>query len=653
MAGNDIDYVIHVIYEKFTENQKNKKYENRVYIAEEEFKQDLKEFVKKSSIEDKGLLISEIYRNVSEDVLDISSDGKITISPKVLKNVEKQIQYRKDREAELSNQNIAQENFDGNLDKTVISELTSEQYMRLSKEEKIKVFSESIKGLTKEFGVELDEDEVRTFFEATSENVSTDKTILETHKEEHIREIFGEDGLEDDKEPMAIGAKEVLLEAYKKRNELLSGDFGKIFICDEKLDDQFFARLSMFLADNDNDGHFLALMRHACVQCGYDKEKRDAIVRAAKNFGAKELKNKMGLYIAMESIIREFEPMYAGTKDIPVDEYMKKVEDITELRIAIENNDVEKVFDVKRKLYSSNKAKAKSAIEQVRKSTRYIKASVDERRQVEELAKEGDMVAIRSVAHRKRLMKLSNKKIITAPKLQGREETKLEKNKAAGGDIQLNGSEAIVDSLEIEEGADDELEMAISDFELGSLEDMMEELQFDPIIENEQPIINEETTTAVHAETINVFQYDKDIGQNFVEEEQPRNEEISQNNYLKEITWIDKAKQGLFEFGKKIGDIVKAATSKDKSKGLFARISDAINGSDSSSSDTTSSSSSSSTAGPSVDGKKVQTPVDYLNTQFNIDVRKAAESAKSAAETSKDDKKQITVNESSHEDEII
>ena len=88
MAINDIDHVFHVIYEKFAENQKDKKYEDRIYIGEDEFIHDLKEFVKKSEVEDKGLLISEIYRSVSEDALEIASDGKITVSPKVLRKVD-------------------------------------------------------------------------------------------------------------------------------------------------------------------------------------------------------------------------------------------------------------------------------------------------------------------------------------------------------------------------------------------------------------------------------------------------------------------------------------------------------------------------------------------------------------------------------------
>ena len=37
MAGNDIDYILNVIYEKFVENQKNKKHEERVNMGKDEF----------------------------------------------------------------------------------------------------------------------------------------------------------------------------------------------------------------------------------------------------------------------------------------------------------------------------------------------------------------------------------------------------------------------------------------------------------------------------------------------------------------------------------------------------------------------------------------------------------------------------------------
>ena len=194
-------------------------------------------------------------------------------------------------------------------------------------------------------------------------------------------------------------------------------------------------------------------------------------------------------------------------------------------------------------------------------------------------------------------------------------------------------------------GLDEKENDEIEDFELGILFDMAEEMQVEPL---EEPVIEDETVdlepssapeviaennSAIHAETIDVAQPEEKVVQQVEEqavEENSRND--IESNLPKELTWVDRAKQGLFKVGKTISNVIKAVTDKNSSKGLFERIADAINSDNNSTSDSSSSSGTSSSAGPSVDEKPIQAPVDYLNTQFKVDVKLAAETAKAASE---------------------
>ena len=105
---------------------------------------------------------------------------------------------------------------------------------------------------------------------------------------------------------------------------------------------------------------------------------------------------------------------------------------------------------------------------------------------------------------------------------------------------------------------------------------------------------------------------------------------VSQSSLPKEITESDKMRRGFWNIGKKISNVIKAIVSQDKSKGLFARIAEALNDSDTSNVDTTGTTSTSSSAGPAVENKPVQAPVDYLNTQFKLDFKQASQEAKAA-----------------------
>ena len=174
--------------------------------------------------------------------------------------------------------------------------------------------------------------------------------------------------------------------------------------------------------------------------------------------------------------------------------------------------------------------------------------------------------------------------------------------------------------------------------------------QYIPVEQTPEPVVVQNDNNSIHAETITVAKPDEKVAQQVVEQVEERKDESAvQSNLPKEVTWVDRAKQGLFKFGKKLSNVVKAVASKDKSKGLFDRIAEAINSEDTSSSDTTNNSGTSATAGPGVDEKSAQNHVDYLNTQFKVDVKQAAESAKAAAESNKG----ITAEDPIHDDELM
>lgn len=136
MGQADIAYMIQRIYEKYNATQNDKKREERVYMREEEFKANLEDMVKKSPIEDKSLLYSEIYRNISEDALEVDSKGTITISLKVIIEAEKEIQ--KKEKTQIQESPKTEEN-------TPINFISKEEYNQLSEGEKRDRFVQATK----------------------------------------------------------------------------------------------------------------------------------------------------------------------------------------------------------------------------------------------------------------------------------------------------------------------------------------------------------------------------------------------------------------------------------------------------------------------------------------------------------------------------
>ena len=101
------------------------------------------------------------------------------------------------------------------------------------------------------------------------------------------------------------------------------------------------------------------------------------------------------------------------------------------------------------------------------------------------------------------------------------------------------------------------------------------------------------------------------------------------------ITLGDKLKRGFNALGDKMKAVFAAIVSNDKSKGLFARVSDALAGS-AGSSDATSTSSTSSAG----QGKEAQV-VDYLNQHFDVNVKAARDAAIASQEAATKETKAV------------
>ena len=140
MAGNDISSLIQDIYDRYKENQKDKKPEEQMYMSEEEFKANLKSMVNKSDIEDKFMLYNEIYLHITEDALEIDTTGNITISPKVIVNAEKEVIRRLEEHKNVENSKIGITEVV--VGKTIL-DMTKEEYDKLSREQKKEVFVNS------------------------------------------------------------------------------------------------------------------------------------------------------------------------------------------------------------------------------------------------------------------------------------------------------------------------------------------------------------------------------------------------------------------------------------------------------------------------------------------------------------------------------
>lgn len=140
MAGNDISSLIQDIYDRYKENQKDKKPEEQMYMSEEEFKANLKSMVNKSDIEDKFMLYNEIYLHITEDALEIDTTGNITISPKVIVNAEKEVIRRLEEHKNVENSKIGITEVV--VGKTIL-DMTKEEYDNLSNEEKKEIYVNS------------------------------------------------------------------------------------------------------------------------------------------------------------------------------------------------------------------------------------------------------------------------------------------------------------------------------------------------------------------------------------------------------------------------------------------------------------------------------------------------------------------------------
>ena len=228
MAGNDISSLIQDIYDRYKENQKDKKPEEQMYMSEEEFKANLKSMVNKSDIEDKFMLYNEIYLNITEDALEIDTTGNITISPKVIVNAEKEVIRRLEEKKNVEKSKIGITEVV--VGKTIL-DMTKEEYDKLTNEQKRSVFAKSTESL---FG---SEDLASNAFDLI------EQTGVTTEKIEDLDDIIGE--IKDNK-PLTVQQKE-RLEAFgieadvnnstylkmqadvqKILSQMINGRFGKI-----------------------------------------------------------------------------------------------------------------------------------------------------------------------------------------------------------------------------------------------------------------------------------------------------------------------------------------------------------------------------------------------------------------------------------------
>ena len=165
----------------------------------------------------------------------------------------------------------------------------------------------------------------------------------------------------------------------------------------------------------------------------------------------------------------------------------------------------------------------------------------------------------------------------------------------------------------------------IGDSEIGTLFDKAEEIHF-------KKSTVEKDNSDMQVEKIDVVKpEEKFIPQ--VEEQgvETSNREL-ENKLPKELTWADRAKQSLFKIGKKIGNVVKAITSKDSSKGVLERITNAIHLDSNSNYDNGSNSTTSTTDASTATEKIEEAHIDYLNMQFKVDINQALQNTKDAAE---------------------
>lgn len=686
MAGNDLDHVIHVIYEKFTENQKNKKYEDRIYMAEEEFKHDLKEFVKKSEIEDKGLLISEIYRSISEDVLEVSSDGKITVSPKLLRIVENKIIARKEQEESLNNkkkeQTIVNEN--DNID---TPKMTSEQFKKLSFDQKVEIVSKTMQKFAKKLGVEISKEDVECFIELGEKDLSEILSNDPEVRKNQVFEMLGGDTSLEDSVFMEFGYT-----LYDTRKSLLENSpCSKLFIIDGKFDVNLFNYVMDTLVENNTRSIEDAYL-DACKICGYEESKARSILEesASKGLEGAILQSHMLILVDSQAQIKqlnEYAELYKNKspeereqidkvlyqmietnrnarmasekENVSIEELEKAAIDFNEQRISFKTRDMEQAIENRKKTKKVNKI----VLDRMNGIESDEELTASEKRMVERMER------YRDGSVPKRVVKNFKVKTFTGPSankdkktivLRGASKVRIDSEPQT--EVINHNATPIVNNVENEVSLDDNFEMEVSDFELGALLDMAEDMQVDevngPVAEHQnvpveptpEPVVVQNDNNGIHAETITVAKPDEKVAQQVVEQvEERKDESVVESNLPKEVTWVDRAKQGLFKFGKTLSNVVKAVTSKDKSKGLFDRIAEAINSEDTSSSDTTNSSGTSSAAGPGVDEKSAQNHVDYLNTQFKIDVKQAADSAKAAAEANKG----ITAEDPTHDDELV
>ena len=229
MAEADIAYMIQRIYEKYNATQKDKKYEERVYMREDEFRANLEEMVKKSPIEDKVLLYKEIYRSISENALEIDSKGEITISPKLIIAVEKEIKLRQEQEDRLSDD---VDRVDNSLENDFNEIMSISEYSQLSDEEKMDKFFDAAGWM---FSSKEEADSAYRGLNAITVNMDVDPqemiNALDSGEEidsKAYTAVTGENSV-DDKEFKKFGLQLASFLQYVVKNESCAG----LFIKDE------------------------------------------------------------------------------------------------------------------------------------------------------------------------------------------------------------------------------------------------------------------------------------------------------------------------------------------------------------------------------------------------------------------------------------
>lgn len=627
MAGNDINYMIHLIYEKFTENQKNKKQADRVYMSENEFTQDLEEFIVKSKIEDKNLLVYEIYRNVSNDALELSSDGTITVSPKVLKRVEREIFEKKERLTDKKNELESKDIKDYDS----MEKISSEEFKKLSFEEKVELVSKAIEKFSESTGLTYDQEDIESLVELDGEVVSETLSNDEDAKKKQVSEWLNgsEIPLLNEFGNRIYDLKKILLE---------KGPCHELFVIDGKFDLNLFRQVMLGL-ENDDTLDINKVYLDAWKNCGYEENKAKKIFEKIYKSGisVESLKWHMAALVDTQAQIKELEGIAENFNKLSPEDRLKEEEKIRTMikvlqemqeEFGSENINLESLEETSRNFNNQ-----RTAI----KPKNHEKA-INSRKKI----KDANEAAIRSAKGEKikeEELSVGGKKVFE--KLEGQRTGSKKKLVIKSGSVRtINGTLTNLDRKQIRLKEKTPLDFKkaykegstiydpardIGDSEIGTLFDKAEEIQF-------KKSTVEKDNSDMQVEKIDVVKPEE----KFIPQVEEQGVEISnrelENKLPKELTWADRAKQSLFKIGKKIGNVVKAITSKDSSKGVLERITNAIHLDSNSNYDNGSNSTTSTTDASTATEKIEEAHIDYLNMQFKVDINQALQNTKDAAE---------------------